>query len=188
MGNISWGSQGMVMSVWRDRMVFERYDFVHGEKLGDDWVVPVLTGKNAARAFSFENRRAVARAPEFPAGAKITCAERTGKDPSKNDEPQIVLSFPAAVGTDSLSRPFDYEVCAEYVESDIVKPLRTKRVYQPGVQFAPRRDAKTVTCVFGVCELPTAKYRFTVTPLNSLGQRGRPLHLARPAAGKGRGV
>ena len=182
MGNIGWGSQGMVMSVWDDRLVFERYDFVNNEKLGDDWVVPVLHEKGGVREFSFESRREKARAPEFPAGAKITLKEQRGKDPKKQDEKQIVLEFPAARGTDSLSRPFDYEVSAEYVESDVVKPMRTKRVYQPGVQFAPRRDAKTVWCVFGVCELPSAKYRFTVTPLNSLGLRGRPLRLAMPAS------
>jgi hypothetical protein len=184
MANIGWGSQGMVMSVWEDRMVFERYDFVHFEKLGDDWVVPVLTDRTGPRAYSFENRRARATPPQFPAGAKITVRERTGKDPRKQDEPQLVVSFPAAKGTDSLSRPFDYEVCAEYVESDVVKPMRTKRVWQPGVQFCPSCAAKTVECVFGCCELPTAKYRLTVTPLNSLGLRGRPLTLVRPPAKK----
>ena len=176
MGNIGWGSQGMVMSVWDDVMVFERYDFVNFEKLGDDWVVPVLRDRSADREFSFEKRIANTAAPEFPAGAEITVASRTGKDPQKKDEPQLVLSFPAAKGT-GASRPFDYEVRAEYAESDVVKPMRTKRVWQPGVQFAPKRDAKTVECVFGTCELPTAKFRFAVTPLNSLGVRGKTLYL-----------
>ena len=176
MGNIGWGSQGMVMSVWDDVMVFERYDFVNFEKLGDDWVVPVLHDKSTDRKFSFEKRRAETAAPEFSADAEITVASRTGKDPQKKDETQLVLSFPAAEGI-GLARPFDYEVRAEYVESDVVKPMRTKRVWQPGVQFAPKRDAKTVECVFGTCELPTAKFRFAVTPLNSLGARGRTLYL-----------
>ena len=179
MSTVAWGSQGMVMSVWNDRMVFERYDFVNVEKIGDDWVVPVLHDSRGKREFSFENRRAKACAPEFPKGAEISVSERTGKGPDKKDEPQIVLSFPAARGTDSLSRPFDYEVRTEYVEGDVVKPMRTKRVYQPGVQWSVKRDAKTVTCVFGVCELPPASYRFAVTPLNSLGQRGKPLYLER---------
>jgi hypothetical protein len=182
MGNIAWGSQGMVMSVWKDAMVFERYDFVNMEKLGDDWVVPVLLSRDAQRKFSFDARRACAKAPQFPGGAEVKVSERTGKDPQKNDERQLVVSFPAAVGSDSLSRPFEYEVRAEYVESDVVKPMRTKRVYQNGVQFAPARDSKTVECVFGISELPVAKYRFAVTPMNSLGMRGRSLHLYRPAS------
>ena len=180
MPTVAWGSQGMVMSVWDDRMVFERYDFVNVEKIGDDWVVPVLRDSHGKREFSFENRRAKARAPEFPEGAKISVSERTGKGPDKKDEPQVVLSFPAARGTDSLSRPFDYEVRTEYVEGDVVKPMRTKRVYQPGVQWSVKRDTKTVVCVFGVCELPPVSYRFAVTPLNSLGQRGKSLYLERP--------
>ena len=56
----------------------------------------------------------------------------------------------------------------------------SKLVYQPGVQWNAAREEKTVTCVFGVCELPTAKYRFAVTPLNSLGMRGRTLYLGLP--------
>ena len=51
----------------------------------------------------------------------------------------------------------------------------TKFVYQPGVQWSPKRDAKTVTCVFGTCELPDAICRFAVVPLNSFGQRGNPI-------------
>ena len=176
MGNIGWGSQGMVMSVWNDCMVFERYDFVNMEKLGDDWVVPVLTDRSGPRGFSFESRRKRMKAPEFSAGAEIAVSTRTGKGPGKKDERQVVVSFPAANGDRSLSRPFDYGVCVERTECDVVRTMCSKRVYQPGVQFAPSRDAKTVTCVFGVCELPQGKFRFAVTPMNSLGQKGRTLY------------
>lgn len=176
MGNIGWGSQGMVMSVWNDCMVFERYDFVNMQKLGDDWVVPVLTDRSGPREFSFESRRRRMKAPEFSAGAKIAVSTRTGKGPGKKDERQVVVSFPAANGDRSPSRPFDYGVCVERTECDVVRTMCSKRVYQPGVQFAPSRDAKTVTCVFGVCELPQGKFRFAVTPMNSLGQKGRTLY------------
>ena len=173
MGNIAWGSQGMMMSVWDDRMVFERYDFVNGGKVGDDWVVPVLKDKTGPREFSFENRRKKAVAPEFPAGAAVSFRETSGKGPDGRDERRLELAFPAARGKDSLSRPFDYEVAVEgAVCGDTGRPL-VKLVYQPGVQWGPARDAKTVTCVFGLGELPAGKNRFAVTPLNSLGQRGR---------------
>ena len=179
MSSCCWGSQGMVMSVWDERMVFERYDFVNMEKLGDDWVVPVLHTKGGDREFSFESRAALSRAPEFPAGAEISVSRRTGKNPRKQEEPQIVVSFPAAVGEDSLSRAFEYEVMAQYVECDTVKPVRTKRVYQPGINMNMKRNWKTVTCVFGACELPAAQYRLSVTPMNSFGRRGRALLLDR---------
>ena len=176
MSNIGWGSQGMVMSVWSDVMVFERYDFVNFEKLGDDWVVPILRDATSRREFSFENRRVKTAAPEFPNGAKLKVTARTGKNPQKQDEAQLVVSFPAATGK-GASRVFDYEVCAQHIESDIVKTMCTKRVWQPGVQFAPNREAKTVECVFGTCELPTGKFRFAVTPFNSLGVCGKTLFL-----------
>ena len=172
-------SQGMLMSVWGDQIVLERYDFRCMEKLGEDWVLPVLHEKTANPEFSFANRKAKAAAPEFAADAKISVTWRKGKSPKKEDEDQLVVSFPAAVGRgDSLSRPFDYEVACEYVEDDIVKPMRTKRVYNPGVDLSLARAAKTVTCVFGECELPIARYRISVTPFNSFGQRGKTICLA----------
>ena len=169
--------QGMVMSVWGGQMVFERYDLGSMEKLGDDWVVPVLYGPGDDRKFAFLSRAAKSHPPEFPEGAEILVSKRTGKDPKKEPEQQIVVTFPAAIGPDSLSRAFDYEVMAQYVECDTEKPVRTKRVYQPGITRSVAHTAKMVTCVFGECELPMAPYRFVVTPMNAFGRRGRPLHI-----------
>lgn len=186
MDQMYWEPQGLLMSVWGDRMTFERYDFLNMEKIGDDWDVPVLHAKGGARAFSFETRRAKAKAPEFPAGAKVTVATREGMSPktrtrAAQKERQLVVSFPAAIGRgDSLSRAYDYEVACEYVEEDIVKPVRTKRVYNPGAHLNVARAAKTVTCVFGEGELPVAPYRIVVTPLNSFGVRGRAIALKGP--------
>jgi len=178
MEQMYWEPQGMLMSVWGDQMVFERYDFHNMEKIGDDWVVPVLHKKTSSPEFSFENRRAKSEAPEFAKDAKITVAWREGKSPTGVAEDQLVVSFPAAVGRgDSISRPYDYEVACEYAEDDIVKPVRTKRVYNPGAHLNEKRAEKTVTCVFGECELPIAAYRIAVTPFNSLGKRGQTIYL-----------
>lgn len=174
--------QGMVMSVWGEEIVLERYDFQHMEKLGDDWVVPVLHGAKDPRKYDFGIRRAAAVAPEFAADAKITLKWGRGKanvkDKNSAEEAQLTVSFPAAKGRgDSLSRPFEYEVACEYVEADTVKPVRVKRVYHPGVSMNEKRSGKTATCVFGACELPIAKYRIAVTPMNSFGQRGRTIYV-----------
>ena len=109
----------------------------------------------------------------------MTAARRPGKC-DKEDERQIVLSFPSAQGADSLSRPFDYEVAVEVPGkgADAPKKTVTKLVYQPGVQFVQLKHSKKVECVFGECELPEGEYRFAVTPLTSLGVRGRTLYLA----------
>ena len=182
MKQMCWGSQGMVMSVWGDRMVFERYDFVNNEKLGDDWVVPVLRSKDGEREYSFASRMSKAAAPEFPEGAKITLAERDGMSPKTatkqpEKERQLVVKFPAAAGSDDLSRVFDYELAVDCTESDVTRRMATKRVYQPGAHLNIRRTGAAVECVFGLCELPATTFHLSVTPMNSFGMRGKPLVL-----------
>ena len=177
-----WGSQGMVMSVWDDRMVFERYDFWNNEKLGDDWVVPVLRSNDGAREYSFASRMAKAAAPEFPDGAKITLEVRDGMSPKTatkqpEKERQLVVKFPPAVGVDDLSRVFDYEVAVDCIDADVTLRMATKRVYQPGAHMNIKRAGEAPTCVFGVCELPEATFHLSVTPMNSFGMRGKPLVL-----------
>ena len=170
----------MVMSVWGDRMVFERYDFWNNEKLGDDWVVPVLRSKDGAREYSFASRMAKAAAPEFPEGAKITLEVRDGTSPKTKQpekERQLVVKFPPAVGVDDLSRVFDYEVAVDCIETDVTLRMATKRVYQPGAHMNVKRAGEAPTCVFGVCELPDATFYLSVTPMNSFGMRGKPLVL-----------
>ena len=188
MPNMFWGSQGMVMSVWGDRMVFERYDFANNEKLGDDWVVPVLRSKEGAREYSFASRMAKAAAPEFPEDAKITLEERDGMSPKtktkqSEKERQLVVKFPAAVGSDDLSRVFEYEVAVDCIEADVTLRMATKRVYQPGAHLNVRRAGDAPSCVFGMCELPEVTFHLSVTPINSFGMRGKPLVLRhRPKA------
>lgn len=182
MGQMCWGSQGMVMSVWGDKMVFERYDFVNKEKLGDDWVVPVLRSKSGKREFAFESRMAKTSAPQFPDGAKLVVEEREGMSPKTatkqpEKERQIVVSFPAAVGADGSSRVFDYEVAADCIEADVTRRMATKRVYQPGAHLSVKRAGATANCVFGMSELPATTFTLSVTPLNSFGMRGKPLVL-----------
>ncbi|MBR1921173.1 MAG: metallophosphoesterase, partial [Kiritimatiellae bacterium] len=61
------GHQGMVARVYDDRIVFERRDFESGERLGDDWVVPLPVAEPPP--FAFEPRAGRSVAPQFPAGA-----------------------------------------------------------------------------------------------------------------------
>jgi len=157
------GSQGMVMSVRGDRIVFERYDFRNMEKLGDDWEVQVLPAKDGERTFSFERRRAQSRPPQFAADARIAVDGR-------KDGKGVTVTFPAAVAADDLSRVFDYEIVAESAGVAC-----TNRVFPPGLQLNMKRMPPTVTCTFGTNEVPNADFRFRVTPLNAFGLRGKPL-------------
>ena len=171
------GAQGMLMNVYDDYMVFERWDFSRQEKLGDDWKVPVLRGKNDPRTYSFASRTEKSSAPEFPEGTELKFKLHKGRNPKKEPEDQIILTFPTAASPDDLSRVMDYEVCAELYSADVVLPWRMKRVYQTGFTRNPRHVTPTQSCIFGIGELPPPPFRFRVTPRNSFGKCGKSLFL-----------
>ena len=168
-----WEPQGLIMSVRGERMVFARYDLLNMEKLGDDWSVPVLHGKEEVREFAFDRRRAQSKAPQFAAGAQVTVSEREGKK-----GPEIVVGFPSAVGADELSRAFDYEIVGECGEGTN-RMMCVKRVFQPGVQLNVKRLPPAVECPFLKSELPSAPRRFRVTPMNAFGLKGGALAIGR---------
>lgn len=170
-------SQGLVMRVRGDRMVFERYDLSKMEKLGPDWDVRTLRSAGDPRPYGFAERKACLKAPEFPEGAKVTVSVVSGRSPEKTPERQVVLKFPAATAEDAASRVYDYEVSAELVSGDCVLPWRTKRVFQPGLPLSVERQAATAACVYGAGELPPPPFRFAVTPMNAFGKRGKTIYL-----------
>ena len=106
------GHQGMLATVFDDRIEFERRDFESGEKLGDDWVVPLPAKK--PMPFAFEPREALSVAPEFPAGAKLAARMTTGKNRGggsvKSEERRVLeVTIPAA-NRAGAGRVFDYAV------------------------------------------------------------------------------
>ena len=173
-----WARQGMLMRVWDHVIVLERYDFVRMEKLDEDWVIPIRHGRFEEHPFAFENRSKLTSAPEFPKGAKITFCERDGKNRRGVAKKQLVVTFPAADSVNWRKRVYDYEVVAEIVDCDTVKPYITKRVFQRGVLYHARHAEKQADCVFALDELPASKklLRFAVTPLNCYGKRGKTLY------------
>lgn len=172
--------QGMIMKVWDHSIVLERYDFRRFEKLDEDWVVPIIHSVKDPRPFSFENRAKLTQAPEFHKDAKIAFEYRDGKNRKGTPAKQIVLTFPAAESVNWEKRVYEYEVSAEIVDCDTVKPYATKRVFQPGIETGPKYTAKTAECIFALSELPKAKelLRFAVTPMNCYGKRGKTLYAA----------
>ena len=174
----SWARQGMLMRVWDHVIVLERYNFIRMEKLDEDWVIPIRHGRFEEHPFAFENRSKLTSAPEFPKGAKITFSEREGKNRRGVAKKQLVVTFPAADSVDWRKRVYDYEVSAEIVDCDTVKPCITKRVYQRGMQSNAQYVGTQAACVFALDELPASKklLRFAVTPLNCYGKRGKTLY------------
>jgi predicted phosphodiesterase len=168
------GRQGMLLTAYADRLVIERREFVYGESLGEDWVLPVPQKGE----FAFDRRAAFCKAPEFAAGAKAAVARGKGKNRANREEEQVTVTFPAAVWKDWRDRVFDYEVRAVISTCDVVKPWCTKRVYDPGYYLGRGRasDGRPLSCVFGVAELPKGEaFRFEVRPAECYGKEGAPL-------------
>ncbi len=171
------GKEGMIVSVYGDRIVVERRDFVYDGKLGADWIIPLPAAK--AKPFDFTVRAANAVAPQFPEGAKVSVSgPADGKDRKGRASKQLTVTFPAALHDAVHARAYDYEVVAEVEECDFRRVACTKRVYSPAYFLAPEREPKTVSCVFSLIELNTRKgsyfsptVRFLVRAAETFGKK-----------------
>jgi len=164
----STGRQGMLVRVYDDRMAIERREFVYGESLGEDWVVPL----DGSRPFAFEPRSEKKIAPAFASGANVGVKRAKGRNRRGKEADQITVSFPAALPS-ATSRVHDYEVTALAYHEDVDYPVATKRVLSESYFLSPKREAKTGHIVFDVAELKGVKeVRFAVRPLECFGHKG----------------
>lgn len=164
-------SQVMILSLYPDRIEIVRHDCGFNESAGPDWIVPRNAAGNAEQPFGAVANPEV---PQFPAGAKVAVAERTGKDRSGGMEKQIVVSFPPAQPSAcSPGRALEYEVAAIAADgTEIVKEYVVATNY-----LHPCSEVKgPVECVFGKASIPEGvKPRWCVTPCNFLHRPGRPI-------------
>ena len=175
------GRQGMLVSVYGDRIVVERRAFLHDGKLGPDWVIPLSAAKG--RPFSFKARAERAVAPQFPAGAEVAVTgPADGKDRKGRTVKQLTVTFPAALHGEGQTRAYDYEVVAEAEECDVRRVVCTKRVYSPAYFLPPAQEPEMVSCVFSLSELNTRKgpyfsptVRFTIRAAETFGKASAPL-------------
>lgn len=164
------GKQGMLVSVYDDRIVIERREFTYGLSLGDDWVIPLGGGE---KPYSYAEHAARRSAPEFPEGGKIAVEfidikkDKAGKCAR--------LSFPRA-GERGGCRVFEYEISAVLVEDDVDLVKLQRRFIAPDF-FLPL-EKKIDGCEFLVrlSDLPLkGKYRFRAVPIECFGGKGRPV-------------
>lgn len=158
--------QGMLVSVYDDRMVIERRDFFWNEEIDDPWILPV-----PAKPVSFAERAVTAEVPQFEEGKKVFI--RFGKRPGEKG----LVRFPPAIGN-SKARAFDYEITIEYSDGLEILERHMFRAYGPAARL-PKSHEKDVTRI----EIPVRadylpKYdvgqvRVTVAPRNSLGTAGK---------------
>jgi len=170
--------QGLLVTVYDERIVLERRDFANDLSAGPDWIVPL-----PAHASSFAERAKSSPVPEFPTDAEVTIERRKGKNRAKKKVEQFVVSFPNVRGLDGGARAFDYQVTVEAEDVDRPKIWATKYVYSPHFYWAAEKDDEIVSCVFASSELPQPnnkvsmvrgrRFRFAVAPANSFGVHGK---------------
>ena len=169
------GKQGMLFTVCDDHIRIQRREFVYGETLGDDWILPV--GKAAEKPFVYAKRIPARTAPEFPPDASVKVAllpPKAEKDKPVPKEPtQVSVTFPSAETRDKC-RVFEYEVQAVVVDDDVELVAATRRALSPDFHLSASKAGKRGECVFALAELPRGVHlRFDVRPIECFGKKGR---------------
>lgn len=170
------GRQGLLVSVYDDHIAYQRRDFMYGESLGEDWIMPLPVAESKPFAFA-EHAKKVA-IPEFPIGAKVTVKKVRGKTRGYNkgkikipsvEKDAYDISFPAATAM-SEARALDYEIAA-MSSSDGKMVVR----YVLGEGFytskKSKRYQKSVKCRIAEDQLPPkGTFRFEIRARNSFGK------------------
>lgn len=161
------GRQGMLVSYFADHLVIERREFVYGESLGPDWLVPLP----AAGKFSYAVRAAKRKAPEFADGAKVEV--EMVQPAAKDDFTHIVLKFPAAHTVEDC-RVSEYEATAILCEDDVELVQAQRRMMSPDHFLPAGKLIDQTSFTFAAEDLPMkGRYRFEVRPVECMGKKGR---------------
>lgn len=164
------GHGGMVFNLYGNDVVLERRDFGCDMPLGPDLVFSVSPRAVAKKAYSMASRMARSIVPEFPMGSKATATRGMGKNRRGKKTEQVTVTFPVVGPRGSRPRAFDYVVRAFAHDGTLVKE---KRVYSPGINLPPERDAKDAKCVFALSELGRGPVRLEVAPCNCWRTEGQ---------------
>ena len=161
------GREGMFVSIFDDHLAIARREFVYGESLGDDWVVPLPAANGT---YSYAKRAARRVTPEFAADAKVTVTVTPKAD--EKDFTHVTLKFPAAEIRGG-SRVFEYEVTAVLVEDDVELVQAQRRMMSPDFHLPVSKLVKDVEFTFAAEDLPIeGRYRFEVRPVECFGRKG----------------
>ena len=161
------GRQGMLVSFFDDHLAIERREFVHGQSLGDDWIVPMPAANGA---YSYAKRAARRVTPEFAADAKVSVTVTPKKD--EKDFTHVTLAFPAAQIRNKV-RVYEYEVTAVLHEDDVDLVQAQRRMMSPDYYRPVAKLAKEVAFTFAAEDLPIkGRYRFEVRPVECFGKKG----------------
>ena len=164
---------GMLMTVTDGSIRLVRYSFGEAKprSLGEDWVIPV--GPNAAKPYAFATRAAGRSAPEFAAGATVTCTTCVARTEGGVPVSCVKVIIPPA-RTVNGCRVFDYEVTASVVADDVALPIKAKRVFAPAYHLPESMSNRSGCCLFAAADLPSGtRLRFSVRPFECFGKAGK---------------
>ncbi len=175
--------QGLVVSVFDDRMEMERYDFRKFVHTAETWRVPLPLSRES-RPYAIEPRSARCPVPQFPAGARLVLATRNTETRGGKWEIVLVAEFPNAAAVPE-ARAFDYELRA--VPSD-GSPAVVKRFLSPAFHKLKEDEPDRLKFWINALDLPQdAEYRIEVHPRNCFGVCGSPL-VSAPRRGRSGGM
>jgi hypothetical protein len=173
--------QGMLWRVYDGCIVVKRREFLSDLDVGDDWVIPLPSAES--KPFAFAEHAKKFRAPEFPADAKVVVKRgkfktrggksRDGKESiARVEKDAITVTVPPVVA-DKAARLFKVEFAAETKDG----AKKTKLVAPLGYNHSLAHQNVKVSphCRFAIDELGAGDVRFTVTPINCFGARGKPI-------------
>ena len=171
-GEIRKSWQGMFGTMYADRFVIERRDFLNGLPLAPDWTIPIPCPDGSLKT----NLRAkLSNPPNFSPCAKPVAFCRTEVNKAGVATDAVVVSFPVARSGILVSRAFDYVVTAKK-DGRVIKE---KYVFSKGQFWAESRDTHRVECAFAKSDLPNdwrTTVKFSVAPRDSFGNRGRAIY------------
>jgi len=164
---------GLLVSVYADRMTVARRDFLRDARLGPDWVMPLPAAES--KPFAFAERARRHPSVEFPEKAVLR-VEKGEVTPMKGTKtvPAHVVVIPAAVQTDGV-RVYRYEL--KVVRADGSEVLR-RHVLTPDSSLPADCLVKEVSLPVADSCLPKGeKLTFSVEPVNCFGRRGKAIEL-----------
>ena len=163
--------QGLVVTVYRNRMEMERYDFKKFVHTAPAWRVP-LPLADAARPYAFSAHSARIPVPEFPSKARLSLFTRNTETRGGKWAIVLVAGFPAANAV-PVARAFDYELRAVLADGTVAV---IKRFLSPAFHKLKEDEPDRLTFWMNVLDLPQdAEYHIEVYPRNCFGVCGRPL-------------
>ena len=163
---------GMLVSVYGDRVEFDKREFVSGLRLDDPWVVerPARPADEAALA-------AMSHTAEFPAGARLSAErimaktrgyEGAPKPVPKTERRALRLSFPAAAADGAV---MEYEISVSGKDGAAAET----RIGALDGMYPPehKSHSKRVVAVVPCDGVPDGDITVKVVPLDSFRRRGR---------------